>query len=166
MKILLNVSCNDEFFDEYPPTAIVEFTKESIERILKLMDTAKYLGVAKICDWDSPEWLTNFPIEDDEEPKEWDGRCECEMAYIWHECVSWYAYIKDTGIEFGTYDSIYREKLNEILKFVDEDILIYIDNLNEVIKVYNTPEKELPLLIGSLESKEALSILEKRLKNG
>lgn len=165
MKILFNVSCDDEFFDEYPKTAIVEFTRDSIQRLFKLMDTAKELDVAKICDYDNPEWLGNNPIEDNEEPQEWDGRSDCDMAHVWPDCVSWYAYIKNTDIHFGTYDSLYRDNLKKILKYLlDTDFVIHIENLNEIIKVYETPLKELPVLLGSLESEQAKYALSKRLK--
>jgi len=164
MKILFNVSCNDEYIDEHPTTAIVEFTKESIERIFRLNKAVKKLEVIKICDWDNIEWLDNNPIEDNEEPKIWEGRSECEMFSVWSDSISWRAYLKNTCIEFSTYDSIYMNTLKEILKIVDKDILIHSDNLNEVIKVYNTPDKDLPLLIADLKSEEAKDILQERLK--
>jgi len=165
MKIIFNVSCNDEYFNEYPQSALVTFTKESIERLLSLMDKVKELNVFRICDWDSPDlWFENNLSENSKDLKEWDGVSECEMVYIYSDSISWYAYIKNSGIKFGTYDSMYRDMLNRILKFVDEDITFHIGNYNEVIKVCETSKKELPILMGSLKSEDAKTIFSKRLK--
>jgi len=162
MKIIFDVSCNDEYFDEYPQTAVIEFNREIIERILMLMEKAKEMDVAKICDWsDDVEWYSN-DFYDDEKLEVWDGRYECEMVHIWSDSVSWYAYVKNTSIEFGI-GSIYKTYFEKLSGFVDEDITFHISDIMEVIKIYETPKKNLPLLIGDLKSKEANMILTKRL---
>lgn len=161
MKILFDVCCTNEFFDEYPQTAMIEFTKKYTQRILFLMDKVKELGVFKISEWDSLEWLDNDPLEDNEEPKEWNGRSEIDMINIYDSIVSWSAYVKNTNIELSC-TSIFKEQLKEMIKYVDKDVFIHVDNLKEVIRVYNTPERDLPLLMGSLKSEDAKRVLTKR----
>ena len=153
MKILFNVNSSDEFGDS-PSTAIVEFTKESIERMLRLNEVVKELDVIKICDWDTIEWLSNNPTPH--------SRGSSSFTVRSHS-VSWHGLLKHTNVEYSTHDSIDIDTLKEMLKIVDVDILIYINHLSEVLKVLNTPEKDLPLLINDLKSEEANKILTKRL---
>jgi hypothetical protein len=95
--MILKVNCNDEYYDEYPTHAKVEFTKESTDRILKLNKVLNKLKALKICDWDDVEWL-----DPDDELTEWDGRSECAMVMVWDNWVRWNAYIKNTSIVIET----------------------------------------------------------------
>jgi len=141
--MILDVSCTDEYYDDHPTHAKVEFTVESIERILLLNETLINLKALKISDWDSIEWCSEDEFE---KLQEWDGRYDCEMVVVWDNWVRWTTYLKDTSILFETSE-------------------ITIKELREIHKALSTPLKELPLLIGSLKE-EATTILEKRLKNG
>jgi hypothetical protein len=151
--MILSVCCNDEYYDEYPTFAKIEFTKESTERIIQLNKALIQVKALHITDWDIVEiWLITAKVpctavEDDEvEKTEWTGRSDCEMVVVWDNWVRWKAYIKNSSISFKT----------------DQ---VTIKEIKEIHKVLSIPDKELPLLIGNLESKEAASILEKRLKN-
>ena len=56
--MILNVSCNDEYYDEYPTRAEIKITKELCERIIELQKVLKRVKAIKICEWASPDkWL-------------------------------------------------------------------------------------------------------------
>lgn len=138
--MIVEMMCNDDYFDEYPPHAEIIFYPELIERIIELNKTVTKVKAYKITDWDeTPDFLS------DENGKEWEGRSECKMLNVCENSISWGAYIKNTNITIETYEI----SMSEILE------------INKVLKV---PEKELPLLINDLKSKEAKRILEERLK--
>jgi len=138
--MILNVSCNDEYYDEYPTRAEIKITKELCERIIELQKVLKRVKAIKICEWASPDkWL-------DEDGEEWDGRVDCGQLAVWEGHVRWSDYIKNTSIEIETGE-------------------ISLQEIFEIHKVYQTPQKDLPLLIADLKSEEAKDILQKRLKN-
>ncbi len=141
--MILDVSCNDEYYDEYPTHARVILTKGQTKRIIELHKALSVVKAAKICDFDSPdEWLS----ENNEDKKvPWEGRVDCGMLMVWDEHVRWHDYIKNTSIEIETSE-------------------IPMWEIYEINQVFTTPKKELPLLVGTLKSKEAQGIFEQRLK--
>lgn len=143
--IIRDVYCNDEYCNEYPVKAKIELNKERVERILTLNETVKELKVLKICEWDYVDYLASDPGDagDDEE---WDGSVECEQCCIYDTSVSWTAILKHTNISIDT-DSV------------------SIKELEEIKKVYDTPEENLPLLIESLEYDSSKEVLTERLKS-
>ena len=143
--MIVEVYCDDEYYDEYPTHAKVTFNDGFTGRILagRILELHKALLKIKadtISERSSVEFLKN------EEGEEYAGKTECERIHInyWSNSVNWDAYIKNTNIRIYTNN-------------------ISIDEIKDIHKILTAPEKDLPLLIG-LKSEEANKILEERLK--
>jgi len=143
--MIVEVYTGDQYFDEGPCYARVEFDIPLLARILQLNKAVKKADAISITDSEtSPEFLDcaeeTWCFYGKEHPAE-----ACTIV-VGKTGVKWRAYLKGDSIQFYT----------------DE---IGIEEIAEIYNVLSTPKTLLPTLLG-LKSEEAKGILEKRLKNG
>lgn len=138
--MILEMYCGDEYFDEYPTHAEIEFTPELTERILELHQALVNVKADAISEYfdTTAEYL-------DKDGTEWDGRTESPSLRVYANTIRWEANIKNTNI----------------LIYTDE---IPINEIEEIHKVLKTPDNNLPLLIADLKSEQAKNILQERLR--
>lgn len=144
VKRILDISVYDEYLDEKPSSAEIVITPEFVERVKELNEAVKKLEVYKIVEFDyRPDW---FYEDENEKIVPWEeGTIDTVMLNVSSDDIMWSGYIKHTSILIET-GSI---SLSELL---------------EIDKVINTPPKDLPLLINSLEYNTAKEACEQRLR--
>lgn len=145
MKLTLDVHVHDEYFDG-PEKAIVEIDRKYVAHILELSKVVKNLKVYCIEEFDySPEY---FDVDYDNEEKlipNEDFRAEAVLLHITETNFYWGGLVKHTNIHWETGSAP-------------------IKLLQEAMRVWKTPKKNLPTLIGSLKHPEVALELERRLK--
>jgi hypothetical protein len=144
IKFDLEVNVFDECFDERPDKAVVEITRPLAKRILQLAAAAKKLKVYKICEFD---YTPEFFIEGDngEFTEMLDFRVDAETLEVEEERFRWAGSIKNTSIGWETGS-------------------ISIVSMEELETVWRTRKSRLPLLMGTLKTKEAQELLSERMK--
>lgn len=151
-KVSLEVYVYDEYIDTRPERAEITITPKLIERVLELSDAVKNVKAFQIQEIDySPDWLCEKYEKDDDgtgdpEYVEWeDGSMDTVMLNVSDDDFRWKGWIKHTNILVETES-------------------IFISNMLELKKVYDTPKEDLPLLLNNLKYEEAKKVLELRLK--
>lgn len=144
-KVSLDVETNAEYFDSRPDRAVVELTPQLVRHILHLSAVVRKLKVYKIEEFDyRPEF-----IQTDGDDKE-----VSEDKLDWHvdTCL---LCVKDDGCNW----SLYLKNDNDEL-FTNH---LWLKELRELNSVWRAPRNRLPLLLGSLEYKPAIELLEQRM---
>jgi hypothetical protein len=147
-SFLMKAHILDEYYDEGPTHATINFTPAYIKRILHLSRVVTKSKASYIADYDnSPNWHTLDPsdplseeisssgsvyIENYKELPEWEeDTMDSVYISVYNDMVSWKGYIKHSNIQMET------ESLN-------------ISDLKQYQEVMLCPIKKLPLLIGTL----------------
>ena len=147
VKFIREISCGDEYFDDAPTHARIEIDEQLLKRIKLFQKVVKKLKANTVTEYG---YRPDFLIEIDEgvfkNYSETDYRIEGCILHVGDISFWWSAYIKQTSIRIHTGD-------------------IYIDELEECLKVAQYKQEELPLLIGTLKTEEAQKLHEERMKS-
>ncbi len=142
--MMLETFCGDEHFDDYPPYAKVDVTPKLINRVMELKVALESVGADRIIEYDYR--VEYCDTEGNEDDCAGEFQTEGHQMHVYqHGAVRWEDYVKHTNI------LIYTQEISFI-------------ELNEIKKVYDTPAKELPLLISNLKSEEAKRVLNERMQ--
>lgn len=148
LSFIMKAHILDDYFDEGPTHATIDFTPAYIKRILHLSRVVTESKASYIADYDnSPNWYILDPsdplseeisssgvavyIKDYKELPEWNGTMDSVYLSVYNDILSWKGYIKHSNIQVET------ESIN-------------IADLKQYQKVMLCPEEKLPLLIGTL----------------
>lgn len=136
---------NSEWCDDGAEFCIVEITAKGVQEIVKLAKIAQEHDLNNVSKFDySPEfYVTDYEAEE-ERPKEFDGRTECDQLIVGRDAVYWEGYYKHTGLLWST-DSV------------------SIIRLQEMEKVASAEVEELPTFIDTLKTEQAQYLLKERL---
>lgn len=147
--MIIGVSVNDDdFYNEGPDVAVLNFTLEGIKRVQKLIRVQKELGVINIADSFDIAWKTcNVDIEDAalKDLEDFEGMEPGGDLIKISDAPYLKGYLKDRDVSVTS-------------------VFIGLDILDELEKVLECPEKNLPLLLGDLKTTEAVEELQRRLK--
>lgn len=142
-ELIIDRECNVySDFDEWPATVRMRFNKADVTKYLKFNKVVRDMDASSVEDHYYADFL-------DEGGNESEFRSECNYMSIGRSDF----YCK--GIVKHTEPAIHWESS-----------IVSMELLEESYKVWSTPKKNLPLLMGSLKHKENEALLEQRMKNG
>jgi len=139
VEFTVPAAVNSEWDDTGLSDVLIALSRNDVTRIIKLAKAAKKLKVLAIHDWDEP-----FQYLGPEE-EEIEFRSEISEIVVMEDCFYYEGIVKHTESHWDT------ERTPITL-------------LEEVMSVWNTPDSELPLLVGTLKTEQAQQVLEERLK--
>ena len=101
MKIIMELSSNNEFFDGVAQGATVELTPEDIITLKNLSSFCRDLDLYKVVRFNNP--LEFFVIDwETDERVEFEGRVECVTLNVTEYDVFWSGYYKHTDVRWET----------------------------------------------------------------
>lgn len=140
------ITVYSEWVDDAPDQVRIELPRAFIQRILKLSRAVKELGIDKTVEYDcTPEFLYEDKEEDEVDIP---MRSELTSLNVGEQDFYWSGIVKHSEPAINW-----------------ETDVISIRLLRELERVWRTPKSRLPLLLGSLETAEANSELNVRLKS-
>jgi len=148
--LILDVSCRDDYTDNYPDHIKIELTKDFVDRMIELRNAVINTKAYRISIFQNADqyFSTSMDIESgDDVLVDYDEALDGEILNITEHYIRWNAVLRHTDIKIESGE-------------------ISFNLLLEIHKVMNAPLKELPLLIADLISDEAKEMLSERLTNG
>jgi len=139
------VIINSYWIDDSPDGVRIRLSRAFIDRILQLSEIVQFYHIERTVEFDStPEFLYEGKTDDEVEypmRSELTSLNVCDMEYFWSGVVKH----SDPEISWET-------------------AWLPISELQELVKVWDTPKSRLPLLMNSLNHRTAQRELEKLLK--
>jgi hypothetical protein len=137
---------DNEWANGGPYYAVIEIDEEIARKIVRWSDLVKQEDAYELTEFSYlPDWYTGDP-DDEDRPEEGDVTGEAVTMHVKAEGVYWEGYVKHTSDRFESDD-------------------IPLTTIKELLQVKGTPLEDLPLLINTINTEEAKTLLKNLLTN-